>query len=432
MIQLSGLAAELFKEIKKLPVIDTHEHLYTEKERTARKIDALWLFSHYCRADLETAGLKDFDALFERHELLDSSKPVLLRWKKIRPYFEAVRYGGYAYTILAYVRDILGFEDLNDSTVQAISDKLQADNKPGHYKKIIRNLCNIEKSIQCKDDKEDDIPGLLVYLCRDRVTHTVYKGKTAASFKAKVEFLEEITGLAIHSLEDFSKAIGAYISERKKAGCVGVKVGVAYSRTLDFSNVASVEADRVFVRAMDGMRPNVDNNDLILLENWLMRRQVEACIEVDMPVVIHTGYQAGLRNDIRNARATLLFPLIRDYKQARFDLFHGSFPYTADMMVLGKYFPNVWLNMCWMHIMSPEVSQRALAEWMDTVPVNKIFAFGGDNRDVEHIYGHLELARANIAKVLAGKITEGRMGEKDVIKIARLLLYENPKKFYGL
>jgi uncharacterized protein len=432
MIKLSGLASELFNEIKKLPVIDAHEHLYTEAERTNRKIDALWLFSHYCRPDLETAGLKGFDAHWEGHALLDASQPVLPRWKKFRPYFEAIRFGSYAYTVLAYVRDVLGFADLNDSTVEAISDRLQADNKKGLYKKILQDLCGIEKAIQCKDEKEDDLPGRLVYLCRDRVTHGVYKNRTASTFKGRVEFLEEITGRSIRCPRDFADALGVYIAGRKKAGCVGVKVGAAYFRTLDFPNVSEADAGRVFVKALSGTRALLDDAEVRLLENYLMRRQVEACIEVDMPVVIHTGYQAGLRNDIRNARATLLWSLLRDYPEARFDLFHGSFPYTDDMIVVGKYFPNVWLNMCWMHIMSPEVSQRALSGWLDAVPVTKIFAFGGDNRDVEHIVGHLELARANVAKVLAAKIMEGRMGEKDAIKVARLLFYENPKKFYGL
>ena len=149
-------------------------------------------------------------------------------------------------------------------------------------------------------------------------------------------------------------------------------------------------------------------------------------------MVIHTGYQAGLGNDIRNARATLLWGLLKSYPQARFDLFHGSFPYTGDMTVLGKYFPNVVLNLCFMHILSPAVSRRALAEWLDAVPVTKIFAFGGDYDVVEKVYGHLELARAAVAEVLAGKVETGRMTESEALHVARLLFYENPKRWYRL
>jgi hypothetical protein len=123
---------------------------------------------------------------------------------------------------------------------------------------------------------------------------------------------------------------------------------------------------------------------------------------------------------------------LKDYPQARFDLFHGSFPYVSDMTVLGKYFPNVSLNMCWMHIMGPEVSRRALGEWLDAVPATKIFAFGGDYTVVEKVYGHLELARADVAQVLAGKVEAGRMSEADALKVARLVFRENPRRWYRL
>ena len=168
------------------------------------------------------------------------------------------------------------------------------------------------------------------------------------------------------------------------------------------------------------------------VEDYLIRREVEACIENDLNVVIHTGHQAGNRNDIRNARSTHLWSLLKDYPKARFDLFHGSFPYIGDMTVLGKYFENVTLNMCWMHIMSPEVSRRALREWLDTVPVTKIFAFGGDYHVIEKVYGHLKLARADVAIVLAEKVEEGRMTTDQALEVARLLFNENPKRWYRL
>jgi hypothetical protein len=102
------------------------------------------------------------------------------------------------------------------------------------------------------------------------------------------------------------------------------------------------------------------------------------------------------------------------------------------MTCLGKYFENVTLNMCWMHIMSPSLSRHALSQWLDAVPVNKIFAFGGDYNVVEKIYGHLKLARANVAAVLAQKVEEERFDEDDALHIARLLFHDNPKKWYKI
>jgi uncharacterized protein len=428
MIKLEGLAAQLFEEIRRIPVVDCHEHLPTEAERVARKIDFSELFRHYTRADLECAGLALGDAQWEKHELYDTSQPIMPRWESFKPHFEAIRYGSYAFPAMCYIRDVLGFEDLNDSTVEAISAKLQEGNTPGLYKRVIQELCGIETSIQCKDGVVQGDQDFFVYLCGDRVEQP----DNCASASACVGRLERDTGRSIHTLAQMVDGLGAYVADQKQRGAVGLKIGMAYRRTLEVADVPAADAERVFARLRPSVRAEVSEADRLLLEDYLLRREVEACIEQDMPVVIHTGYQAGLRNDIRNARATQLWSLLKSYPEARFDLFHGSFPYVEDMTVIGKYFPNVSLNMCWMHIMGPAVSRRALDEWLDAVPVTKIFAFGGDYMVPEKIYGHLELARADVAEVLAGKVERGRMTESQALGVARLLFNENPRRWYKL
>ncbi len=426
MMELTGLAAELLGEIRKIPVVDCHEHLPTEAERVAEKVDFSTLFKHYTRADLECAGLAGINPEWTGHELYDTSKPVMPRWELFKPYFEAIRHGSYAYPALAYIRDVLGFEDLDDSTVEGVSARLQEGNRPGLYRRVMQELSGIEKAIQCKEGVVEGDQPFFVYLCRDRAT---VPGPTPAD---GIRRLENETGRSIHTLADCVDALGAYVAGQKKAGAVGLKIGMAYHRTLVVDDVAAADAERVFVKLRAKVRNSVSDAEQKALEDYLIRREVEHCIDSDLPVVIHTGYQAGIRNDIRNARATHLWPLLVSYPEARFDLFHGSFPYVEDMTVLGKYFPNVTLNMCWMHIMGPAVSRRALDEWLDAVPVSKIFAFGGDYLVVEKVYGHLELARADAAAVLAGKVESGRMAEKDAPEVARLLFNENPKRWYKL
>jgi uncharacterized protein len=421
MIQLNGLATELFDEIKKIPVVDCHEHLPTEAERTAQTVDVTTLFSHYCKGDLEAAGLPQGPA---QDDLLDTQKPLGPRWEKLKPYIEAIRFGSYAYPAFVYVRDVLGFDDINDDTVEAISEKLNADNQAGIYQRVLGDLCGIERSIQCVGSVVPDDQPFFSYLAMDRV-HGLSSAAQLDGFQAEME-------MAIHTLDDFVEALGAFVSREKEAGAVGLKSAAAYMRTIDYPDVPRAEADALFARLRSNVRANLSDAETTVLENYLFRREIEACIEVGMPVVIHTGYQAGNQNDIRTARATHLWSLLKAYPQARFDLFHGSFPYVSDMTVLGKYFGNVTLNMCWMHIMGPEVSRRALREWLDAVPVTKIFAFGGDYSVVEKVYGHLELARSDVAVVLAERIEAGRMTQDEALRVARLLFNENPKRWYGI
>ena len=418
MIQLTGLAEALRKEIEKIPVIDCHEHLPREVDRVKEKVDAMMLFRHYCVGDLEAAGLRQGDP---QNEIFDAATPIRERWRKFQPYFDAIRFGSYAYPAIAYVREVLGIDEICEDTIEEIGDRLQADNKPGLYQKLFGERCGIEKMIECAWGVVEGEP---FFVC-------LAASQTGGIAEKKaLDGLEERSGQTIRTLADCVAAVHACLRKEKDKGAVGVKVADAYGRTLLYDRIETADAERVFEQIRD--EKDLAPGEHKVLEDYMMYRQVEACIECELPVVIHTGYQAGNRGDIRNARATHLWPLLHEFPDARFDLFHGSFPYVGDMTVLGKYFENVTLNMCWMHIMGPAISRRALDEWLDAVPVTKIFAFGGDYSVPEKVYGHLQLARANVASVLADKVQAGRMGESDAQHVARLMFYENPKRWYSL
>ena len=421
MIQLSGLAAKVLEAIAQIPVVDCHEHLPTEKERTSKTVDATTLFSHYCKADLEAAGLLQGKP---QNEVFDTAKPLMPRWQKMKPCVQAIRYGNYAYPAFAYVREILGFEDINDSTVEAISQRMQEDNKPGLYKKLIQDVCRIEKAIQCTAFPVAGDQPFFVYLRRAR--------SIGLSSAEQLSPLEAAADMSIYTLADCVNALRKMVQQDKGDGAAGMKIGAAYQRKLDFPEVSAARADEVFVQLRRSVRSRLNTRGMETLENYLLRREIEACVDSNLPIAIHTGYQAGNKNDIRNARATHLWSILKSYPKGRFDLYHGSSPYVSDFTVLGKYFENISLNMCWMHLMGSELSRRALREWLDAVPVTKIFAFGGDYSVVEKIYGHLALARANVAIVLAEKIEEGRFSFDNALEIARLWFNENPKRWYGL
>lgn len=88
--------------------------------------------------------------------------------------------------------------------------------------------------------------------------------------------------------------------------------------------------------------------------------------------------------------------------------------------------------MCWAHIISPVASRRALDEFLDAVPYNKISAFGGDYGFLDGIYGHLQLARENVSRVLAQKVSEGVFTFDKAVEIARALFYDNPRRLFRL
>ncbi|HOI49134.1 MAG TPA: amidohydrolase family protein, partial [Prolixibacteraceae bacterium] len=123
------------------------------------------------------------------------------------------------------------------------------------------------------------------------------------------------------------------------------------------------------------------------LADYLMHRVLDLARQYNKPIQIHTGLQAGDGNYIENANPALLANLFLKYRDVRFVLFHGGYPFGSELASLAKNFRNVYIDLCWLYIISPSYSERYLHEWLETVPANKILAFGGDYENVENIYG---------------------------------------------
>ncbi|MGH2350135.1 MAG: amidohydrolase family protein, partial [Chloroflexota bacterium] len=154
--------------------------------------------------------------------------------------------------------------------------------------------------------------------------------------------------------------------------------------------------------------------------------------EAGLAVQFHVGPRAGVYGSLEGASLAPMAGLIRANRAARFDISHAGFPYLREAAVLAKTCANVFLNLSWIHIYSPEGSRAALREWLRMVPRNKILGFGDDLYWVDTIYGHLLMARQNVAAALADLIADGLLGESEALDVARALFFENPAALYRL
>ena len=122
----------------------------------------------------------------------------------------------------------------------------------------------------------------------------------------------------------------------------------------------------------------------------------------------------------------------RAFPKVRFDLFHAEYPYSRMLGMLGKHYPNVWLNMAWMYVISMAASRQVLSEWIDLVPGYRILGFGSDVHFPELIYGHLEMARSCVADVLAIKVGGDFLSEEEVFNLSQKMFRDNGMELYGL
>ena len=427
---MSDLYKSLYSEIEKIPLVDTHEHLMSERMRINQKIDFFYWFSQYASSDLVSAGMPKAGLEF----LLDPNRSLEERWEKFEPFWGAARTTGYGRVLQIAARDLFGVDDINSSTYIELSDKITASNYEGWYEVVLKERANIAVSVLQPLIDPTPLDGF-----DRRFFAPVYGLDTIITPTNRDELaaLEVDFGMAIQSFNDLLIAMDAALERAINADVVALKVALAYNRTLRFDKTTKADAERVFNRLYrypvgTTRQAPISWDEAKPLQDYLMHQAIRRAIIYDLPIQIHTGIQEGNGNFLANAHPMHLVNLFIEYPQARFDLFHAGYPYQSEMAVLGKNFPNVYLDMCWLHAISPWVARQTLNEWIETVPANKIFAFGGDYIFVEGAYAHAQWARKNVAMVLTEKVETGYLVENEAVELAHLIFHHNAAQFFDL
>ena len=431
-------------EIDGIALVDTHEHIMLEAERDECAVDFSYLFAHYNSSDLISAGLSPrmMEAIRfpMRHVRVETYKRRKVRrfipeperddmslderWQAMEPFWEMIRNTAYAKQTLITIRDLFGIDDLNRNTYRQLSEAIAKSRRSGWYRHVMKEKANIAVSIvdwQSTDLKPD------LFVPSMRLDHFI-----SVQSRADLGTLEEESGMAIHSLDDLVQAMRIVLDGYQAKGAVAVKTGLAYNRILKYDKVSRHEAEIVFNRIASHLGEGLSWLEAKPLQDYMMHQVIRASIDAGLPLQVHTGLQEGNENIITNANPTHLLNLFIEYKEAKFDLFHGGYPYIHEWATLAKYFSNVTADITWLPIISPEIARQLLHELIETVPGNKIMAFGGDAMTVEMAYGHARMARQVVSRVLSEKVAEGYLSEDEAVVLARRMLRDNPASFYKL
>jgi len=403
-----SLVQRLIDAISRFEIIDAHEHLSPEQVRLDQQVDVFTLFQHYTAGDLRVAGMPptDYQLLFDRR------LPLETRWGLFKPYWERIRTTSYARAALIAARHFYGVEDINDQTYVALSEAIQRNNTPGLYERVLGQACNIRLALTQCSRTDLNHPRLLpvmpmMYPCRTwkEIAHPVFD-PTAT----------------VQTLDDYVDALRAYVRRVKAEGAVGLKTASVTRKTPD--RQAALEA---FAALRDGKIQELP--EFHVLFDWVSEQVLTYGAEQGLVICVHTGYWG----DFRNLDPLHFIPVIERHPNVRFDVYHLGYPWMRESLMLGKAYANVWLNMCWTHIIAQKFATEALDEAIDLIPQNKLIAFGGDYAaPVEKTYGHLVMAREDVARALAAHIERGQLCEEQAVDLAHKWFWDNPVALYNL
>ena len=407
-----GLFETLHDYISALPSIDCHEHTLLPEARP-QPVDLWTVFRNSDVADdLISAGMPASD------------RPAL-DWECAAPYLPAVRNTGFYRSLLLAFQNLFDFDtnELTAANWPILSEYLQASNaRPDWYEEVLHRRADIRLILRVQGDEPDpySVPSeFFAPLIR-------FDEWILATEPEERERLAQKSGCTARTLSAYLDALDAAFHLAATRGAAGTKSMLAYRRSLAHERPAREDVEPLFDRnALSGAESRA-------FEDFMAHEVARRAGASGLPYQIHVGYGSLQSNITGQANPLLLNSMIEAHRATRFVLLHGGYPYIGEVGTLAKNHPNVYIECGWLAYIAPAAYRRALGEWLDSVPLNKIMAFGADCLHVEQTYGALLLTRRLLAQTLAEKVENADWDVALAESAAARLLDRNAAELYGL
>jgi uncharacterized protein len=421
---MENIRALIEKKVFETPFIDTHEHLIDECERLdcVKPIipcdDWTLLLNHYFSFDLISAGISNeqIDRLFS-----NQINPIK-KWELLKGYWPCLKNTTSGIVFRKTIKMLYGINEVSEANIIELQNRYNQTRKKGFYKYIIQDIanirhCHVHSPIgACRKSESPDL------LIQDIVLNGL--------IQVAVKPYSVPENVTISSLSDWHSLIDWWFSEYNQIA-QGVKIGNAYFRRLDFERVEGNDVEKIFLRkiGLQLITPGEEKK----LQDHLFWYCVDKATKYGLPVKMHTGQWA--MNNVMNMHWVKDNPsdcasLCRQAPNTKFVFFHLGYPHYEEMLSLAKSYSNAYMDMCWSWSVNPLAAKDFLKKFILTVPINKIFTFGGDDKIVENLVGHAFVARKGIAQALAELVTEHWITLNDAFDLADYLMYKNAVKMF--
>lgn len=225
----------------------------------------------------------------------------------------------------------------------------------------------------------------------------------------------EYMGKEFDDMEEYFCAI-----EERMKGYKAIKFAVAYDGDNEFLCFDEKRARAAFMKkdATDAQKKD--------FYDYMVYRICKIAGKLSVVVQIHTGL-----GTLKKSSPIYLRALIDECPEVRFDLFHGGYPWTDDMLALVHNYKNVWADTCWLPIISTETAKRFLREALEVGGAHRVL-WGCDTWTSEESYGAVLAAREMVSDTLGSMVSEGAISKEYAFYIAERIWRENARELFSL
>jgi hypothetical protein len=422
--------ARCFNEVKAyvddLPIVDCHDHSGACLA-TAGDPLAYIAGNFYLNNDLISASSEGDVAT-----MLDTAQPLEARWPVFEGAWKRTCYTGYARAVRMALARWCGVTEITLDGLRGYAPPDTTD--PAVFDGILDDAKIAARVLDVWPDPRQVIAGTQAVTPRGRLAINLVNYHRVLNAEA-IQANAAPLGRTVTCLDEYLDACRDIFAAYKAFGAVAFKDQSAYTRSLAYGNPTRAEAEAVFNALLADPRRQAGYPDALQpLDDYLFHAFLRMARDLAMPVQLHTGHMAGVRNEITKANAIHLTPVFELHRDVRFDLFHANWPYSGEILFLVKNYPNVTLDFCWTHVIDPEYARNLFRQALSSVPHGKVHGYGSDYGGdyVTCAWAHAAIARENLAMVLADLVEEDFFALDDAKEVARMWLYENAKGFFRL
>jgi uncharacterized protein len=418
--------AQLRAAIATSPVVDTHEHLRPlEYVRHELRDGVVGLFRNtYLTRCLRTADGSP-------NGLGPSWEPLLVEdtWEAVRVVTERVRFSNYYRWLMRALVELYELDgpDLTPASWEYLSAELPRRHADGTWLASVLDRAGVVGIIWDPFWKAGttDTPD-------PRCAPSFRINSSVVAFHPDSSDFEGSNLIRdwgreldtdVTTLAGLEQLIDRVISRNVAAGSRSFKAAIAYDRTLAVDRVARADAERVFGRN-PGVVTAVERKTF---GDYIIRFFLDRARELGLVFQVHTGLAR-----LAGSNPLLLEPLLQDFPEVVFDLFHGGYPWIHDVAALAHNYPNVRLNLTWLPQLSTTLAAETLKEWLEVVPQVDRITWGGDCFTPEETYGSLLAAREAISRALADLVDNEYLRMDTAMDAVRSILATGGARIYGL
>ncbi|NLV73318.1 MAG: amidohydrolase family protein [Chloroflexi bacterium] len=418
---------ELREYVAGISLVDCHDHSCVVGPKVEDAIQ--FLVGGYFESDLQSASSPK-----AVRAVLDAKRPLAERWPEFEAIWRRTCHTGYAQVVRRVLQHFFGQSEMSLAALEHVQANLPNIGDPAMFDGILEEAKIAARLEDCWADANAVLAGTYQLSPRGRLIISLVAPHSVRDFNA-VQSVMAPLGRHVTTLDEYLEGCCELFTAFKNYGAVAFKDQSAYTRTLAYQNPTRAEAEAAFNWIMaDPRRVLSYPEGSQPLDDYLFHCFMRMARDLDLPVQIHTGHMAGIRNDIVKTNAIWLTSLIELHQETRFDLFHANWPYAGELLYLGKNYPNVTLDFCWANIIDPIYCQQLFKQALSSVPHAKVHGYGSDyfGGGIASAWAHADITRDNIAIALAEMVADEYMSLDEAKEVAYGWMYSNANAFFRL